>query len=261
MRAAECRELRVAVGLASCRTEGIASVARSMRQILLPVDPGAPKPLWRETPLIAGFGLRPLRAVLADVLSWRARTAAGEQSDNQQHRVVGVPTFRWGVPVPDADAHAFATPGRLDEELLDLWLRACLALSWRGVQHAWDAAPPPAHPVPLLGILHPFAAGLAPSDGGLDAPRLGMEPDWPARLTAGQLGGVHNDAARRLRQAGWRAAGAPGYLSAADHAGIYVAAALVPRCLTPRRVLCRHLATPLVAADDPTTTTSEREMS
>ncbi len=251
LRSVECPELRVAAGIASCRTIGGVSPARTMRQILLPVDPGTPKPEWRDTPLVAGLGMRPLRAVLADVLMWRARTATNEQAGSEAPATLGALTFRRGMLVPDADAHAFATSGYLDDERIDLWLRACLALDWGRVRHSWADAGPPARPVPLLGLLHPFAGGLTPEGSDSDTPRVGLGPDWPARLKGGQLRGVHNDAVRRLRQAGWQAAAAP-ESRATDNAGIYIAAALVPRCQKPQRVLRRHLATPLVADDDAT---------
>ncbi len=222
-----------------------------MRQILLPVDSGTPKPEWRDTPLVAGLGVRPLRAVLADVLTWRARTVADEQAGSEERATLGALTFRRGLLVPDADAHAFATPGCLDDERFDLWLRACLALDWRGVRHSWADAGPPTRPVPLLGLLHPFAGGLAPRHGDSTTPGIGLGPDWPARLKAGQSRGVHNDAVRRLRQAGWHAATAP-ESPVADSAGIYIAAALVPRCQKPLRVLRRHLGTPLIPDDKPT---------
>jgi len=253
--AAECPELRIAVGIASCATvpgpDQARQPVRTMRQILLPVDPG---PRWRGTSLVPGFGLRPLRAVLADVLAWRARTAADEP-DPPRFSFRGVPTFRIGVPVPDADLHAFAAPGQLDDDRLDLWVRACLALRWDGVRPEWTGPGSPPVPVPTLGLLHPFADGLAP-DGNErasrnaepDAPRLALAPDWAIRLAAGQVREVHAEAVRRLRQAGWRAAPAPARVHAD---GVHVAAALVPRCRQPSRVLRQHLATP--ARTEPTT--------
>ncbi len=256
LQSVESPELRIAAGIASCKTIGGASPARTMRQILLPVDPGRPKPEWRETPLVAGLGIRPLRAVLADVLTWRARTAADEASGNGERAILGVLTFRSELSVPDADAHAFATSGTLDDARIDLWLRACLALDWGRVRHHWADVGPPARPIPLLGLLHPFANGLAPTRGESGSPRLGLGPDWPARLKAGQLRGVHDDAVRRLRQAGWQAAAAP-ELPATDDAGIYIAAALVPRCQQPQRVLRRHLAVPPAANNEPTNESEE----
>jgi CRISPR-associated protein Csx17 len=258
--ARECPEMRVAVGLASSATlrgaDPVRSPARALRQILLPVDPhvaGRDRDgQWRDSPLVPGFGMRPLEQVLADVLAWRCRTAADEQS-RQVFR--GVPTFRSGVPVPAADLHALAR-GQLDDVALDLWLRACLALDWRGVRRVWQSAGPPLIPVPALGLLHPLAAGLAPKAptredrsptqattarnaampaplrAGTDMPRLALRPDWAARLAAGQVPAIHQEAATRLRQAGWGAVRAmsPAGGTALASQGTLIAAALLPRC-------------------------------
>ncbi len=57
----------------------------------------------------------------------------------------GVPTFRRGIAVPASDLHALAVDpaiggdSLLDDDLLSVWLRACLALDWRGVRHEWTA--------------------------------------------------------------------------------------------------------------------------
>ncbi|MGH3274360.1 MAG: type I-G CRISPR-associated protein Cas8g1/Csx17 [Streptosporangiaceae bacterium] len=260
----ESAEVRLAVGIASCATRPgrNGSPARSMRQILLPLDPPDREHRygqWRDTPLVPGFGIRPLRQVLADVLAWRSRTAADEAGaasrDNHEPGAGnsgstacrGVATFRWGIPVPSADLHAFATragsPGRplIDGEQLDIWLRACLALDWRGVRHSWGS-PEPVLPIPLLALLHPLAAGLAERDDS-DAPPLALRPDWAVRLAAGQVERVHADAVRRLRQAGWDAV--PAVESAAKNVpaadrisdGTFLAAALVPRCLNSQDAL------------------------
>jgi CRISPR-associated protein Csx17 len=238
-KAGESRELRVAVGIASCATRpGAAMPVRSMRQLLLPVDPGDAAQRagrWRSAPLVPGFGLRPLRQVLADVLVWRSRTATDEQ-DSQQFR--GVPGFRLGVPVHAADLHALAL-GLLDEIDLDLWLRACLSLDWRGVRLQWKEQPGQVAPVPTLGLLQPLAHGLAPADGGPNAPRRAMEPDWAGRLAAGQVGAVHEEAVARLRQVGWQAAP---FQSPPHAVGVDLAAALVPRCRDPLSMMRRYLA-------------------
>ncbi len=238
----ESRELRIAVGIASCATVPRIGPARTMRQILLPVDPAErdhPRGRWRDTPVVAGFGLRPLRQVLADVLAWRSRTAADESGAEAFH---GVPTFRFGVETPAADLHAFAR-GQVDDAALDVWLRACLALSWRNVRHRWPV-PGPAVLVPTLGLLHPLAAGLAPAHGSGGTTRLAQGPDWAVRLAAGQVTSVHTDAVRRLRQAGYQAVPAP-ERPAAD--GTSLAAALVPRCRGGLALLKEHFAIPIRA--------------
>lgn len=250
-------ELRIAVGIASCATRpGQAhSAARSMRQILLPLDPGNPAErahrdgYWRDTAVVPGFGIRPLRLVLADVLAWRSRTATDEivSVEPGGGPVRGVPTFRQGIPVPAADLHALAG-GLLDDTELDLWLRACLALDWRGVRQAWAAAPGTVPLIPTLALLHPLASGLAESWDSA-APPLALGPDWAVRLIAGQVEAVHVDALRRLRQAGWdgvpvlpvRAMNAG---TSADRCalGTALAASLVPRCFGALALMERNFA-------------------
>jgi CRISPR-associated protein Csx17 len=227
----ESAELRIAVGIASCATRPAEGQGppRTMRQILLPVDPGG----WRDAPLVPGFGARPFAAVLADVLIWRSRNAAAER-DAAKFR--GYPTFRSGVPVPAADLHAFAK-GDLDQKTLDLLLRACMALNWRNVKHEWTPQGPDV-PVTTLGLLAPLAAGLTPRNSREepDEERVpALSPEWAMRLAAGQVRPVHDEAAERLRQAGLTAVPAPPAGAVGD--GVRIAAALVPRCLRPKAVL------------------------
>jgi CRISPR-associated protein Csx17 len=240
----EPAELRVAAGIASCvTTSGPASPSgRTMRHLLLPIDPrdsAHPHGAWRDSPVVPGLGLRPLQCVLADVLAWRSQTAAGEAGAETFR---GVPTFRSGVAVPAGDLHAFAA-GQFDEAELDVWLRACLALDWRGVHRQWSAESRRAIIVSTLGLLHPLARGLADQEDA-SAPRLAMGPDWAVRLAAGKVGPVHADAIRRLRQAGWDAVPTPDVptpdVPAAD--GVRLAAALVPRCSGWYAILNDYLA-------------------
>jgi CRISPR-associated protein Csx17 len=222
-------ELRIAVGIASCATLPGTEQARTMRQILLPVDPDG----WRPTPVVPGFGIRPLDRVLADMLVWRSRTGAAEHEQERAFR--GVPTFRSGIPVPAADLHKLAASS-LDRAALDLWLRACLALDWQKVSHRWEATGA-VIPVITLGLLHPFAQGLALLQGQDDQPRLALRPDWAIRLAAGQVCVVHGEAVAKLRQAGYTAAPFPAAGIAAT--GPALAAALVPRCQGAMSVLSK----------------------
>lgn len=231
LRALDWAELRVAAGLASGAARPAADqprhLTRTLRQLLLPVDPDG---RWRDAPVVPGYGLRALRGVLAEVLVWRARTGLDEP--DQPGR--GVRTFRDGVRVPAADLHAFAVPGRLDDRRLELCLRACLALRWDRRTPGWDGGGLPAPPVPTLGLLHTFAAGIPIGQSGGDQSWLGLRPDWPLRLAAGQVVEVHAEAVQRLRQAGWTAVPAP---PPAGLDGVAIAAALVPRCRDPELVL------------------------
>ena len=225
-------ELRVAVGLASVAARGSDGKYRSLRQLLLPLDHNG---TWSPAPVVPGFGVRKLEAVLADVLIWRCRTAgASEGEDEGGTKFRGVPGFRVGIRVPAEDLHEFAA-SRLNQGALDLYLRACMALRWPGVRWDLDAASP-SLPVPVLGVLQPLAAGLLPStaasrsyDRDADEPLLALSPDWAARLVAGQIDQVHEEAVKRLRQAGWEAA--PPIRSTDE--GTRIAAALVPRCVRP----------------------------
>jgi CRISPR-associated protein Csx17 len=234
-------ELRIAVGLASCATWSATRPARSMRQILLPVDPPSPADRarsaghWRDAPVVTGFGSRALPQVLADVLAWRSRTAADEPSPRAFR---GVPTFRSEIPVPVADLHDWVL-GMIDEAAMDRWLRACLALDWRGVRWTWTNRVPTAL-VSTLGLLHPLAVGLGPAQDDGNGPMLAMRPDWANRLVAGQVRAVHQEAAARLRQAGWLAVPAPPQ----PENGVLIAAALVPPTSGSQAVM-RRLTTPL----------------
>jgi CRISPR-associated protein Csx17 len=223
-------ELRVAVGIASCATLPTEErPGKSMRELLLPLELGR----WRDVPVVPGFGTRPLISVLADVLTWRSRTAATERDMTRFH---GIPTFRSGIPVPAADLHALAS-GLLDEKFLDLMLRACLALDWKRVKYKWEHRQLDI-PVATLGLLHPLAAGLRPGGargGPADEPAPAMSPGWAALLAAGQVTRVHQEAAARLRQSGWNAVAPPPGQAAMN--GNRIAAALVPRCLRPEAVL------------------------
>jgi CRISPR-associated protein Csx17 len=237
------RELRVAVGIASCATWPAEGPARTVRQLLLPIDPagsgGGSQARWRDAPLVPGFGARPLTDALSDVLIWRSRTAADDHNANNFR---GVPTFPSGISVPAADLHALAGD-ELDTAKLDLYLRACLALNWRTVRWTWTAAKPDV-PVTTLALLHPLAAGFRqgnPRDVPDNDRFPALAPEWATRLASGQpsqVQTVHREAAARLRQAsGWISVPEPPDYAIPDRVGIRIAAALVPRCLNPRAVL------------------------
>ncbi len=278
----ETPELRIAVGIASCIAGSRRTGTRSMRQLLLPIDSPDPDDRahrdgrWRVAPVVPGFGIRPLRQVLADVLAWRSRTASDEIASGESGAAAfrGIPTFCQGIPVPAGDLHAFAVDPRnlaeaqLDEKSLDAWLRACLALDWsRKGRHHWAAVPRWQKLIPALALLHPLAGGLAADEEDKDASaqRLALGPDWAVRLAAGKVDDVHTDAVRRLRQVGWD--GVPPIPASArrsalpDRVGVgtAMAAALVPRCRGGKRVLERF-AVKLKADDaDPVKSTETQE--
>jgi CRISPR-associated protein Csx17 len=236
----DSRELRVAAGLASCAVAGEGgSKDLSLRNLLLPIRKNGG---WCDTPVIEGFGVRALEDVLADVLIWRSRTAPDEPGTASFR---GIPTFRNGIRVPAADLHAFARD-QLDKDKLGLLLRACLALDWFRVPHAWRP-PELGIPEPTLGVLQPLAGGLRPGGGSRRAngrpavgsedeePEYALNPNWALRLAAGRVSDVHGEAAARLRQAGWIAVPPPPEKAAGS--GVRIAAALVPRCADSIKVL------------------------
>jgi CRISPR-associated protein Csx17 len=238
------RELRIAVGVASCATWPAEGPPRTMRQLLLPVDPAGAggvgsQPRWRDAPLVPGFGARILTDVLASVLIWRSRTAV---ADHNADNFRGVPTFPSGIRVPAADLHALVAD-ELDKTKLDLYLRACLALNWRNVRWNWTAVQPDV-PVTTLALLHPLAAGFRqgnPRDVPDNERVPALAAEWATRLASGQPSQVqivHREAAARLRQAtDWTMVPEPPDYAIPPRAGILIAAALVPRCLNPRAVL------------------------
>lgn len=247
-------ELRIAVGLASCVATSTTGPARTMRQIVLPVDPPDPAERtrsngrWRESPIVSGFGARAVPEVMADVLAWRLRTASDEPGQDKL-KFRGSPTFRLGIPVAAADLHAWALD-RLDDTAIETWLGACLALDWRGIRHDWGQVKQPLLMVATLGLLQPLAHGVASAGGIGESTRLALRPDWANRLAAGQVRDVHEEAALRLRQAGWQAVPA----MARSGSGTRIAASLVPPAVGWQRLL--HLvATPL--GGDPGETTIE----
>ncbi len=252
----ESPELRIAAALASVATRGShtpgVALARSMRHLIMPIDPDTRSGgQWRAAPVVPGFGIRPLRDVLADVLVWRCRTAADEPGEIPYR---GATTFHRGVPAPAADLHAWAT-GQLNPVDLELWFKAFLALDWTSVSHRWAGPQLSLVPVPTLGLLQVLARGIAAGrQPAADVPRLALGPDWANRLAAGQLRQVHDAAARRLGQAGWDCPPAPPPTMCLN--GRALAAALLPRCAGTTGLL-RHLALPQVCTDDVTASPKE----
>lgn len=243
----ESPELRVAVGLASLASAPGDVPARTLRQLLLPIEPEGRGLRWRDSSVVTGFPIRPLVSVLSDVLVWRGRHTVDEHTDLAFR---GVRTFPFGIRIPAGDLHNWAT-GRLEESRISAILTAMLALDWYGVSVTWTGAAPFV-PVLVLGLLHPFADGFPTVPSRTDAPaphdvpRLGLNAEWPTLLRANRVDDVHLAAVHRLGQAGWQAAP-----SAVPQlvAGERLAAALLPRCRGSLGVL-RGLADRIVTRDE-----------
>ena len=190
-------EARVAAGLASASTAGEFGERTWMRDLLLGSEPGARK----SHPARAfGLGNKALDHVLADLVVWRA------QHPMEDHRVGrGTLIFldhRWRTPW--ADVHAWVG-GVLDDELLERYFLAFLALDWR----QQPRVRPQFQGVPLrtidpdLAVLQGFMSADVFLPGvpvdALDG-RLGIADDWPLRLRAGQVDSVATAAATILRR-------------------------------------------------------------
>lgn len=230
-------EFRVALGLASIVTPAMTDApnGRTMRELLLPINPPpnqASLSSWRDSPIVAGLGQRPLIDVLADVLTWLVTSAPRRNDPNAPAAKAnkGVTGSRRSVAVPWMSLHAWVTDGLCDQDI-ELWLRALLALDWRDVDFA-----PPTGPAPVTGRLDPTLAVLAAFRNGIrshdehdSASRYGLHPSWIAQLTGGHPERAHRLAAARLRQLGFGVAEPPTAMSVrATERGKRITAALLP---------------------------------
>ena len=191
--------------------------ARTMRQLLLPVDPpvpgdrSQPNGRWRDAAIVPGFGSSPLPHVLADVLIWRSRTALAERDAGDVPRRPHVPLGHPGARRRPARLRPGRT-GREDPGPVPASLPGT-ELAERAITNGKRAGRPFRSPRWPASPAGPRPPGRRPCEddtapGGED-PKLALNPDWAARLAAGQVSAVHDEAAARLRQAGWDAVPAP----------------------------------------------------
>ncbi|MGV1008966.1 MAG: type I-G CRISPR-associated protein Cas8g1/Csx17 [Dermatophilaceae bacterium] len=188
-------EARVAAGIASSAMPGENASLVPMRELLLGSDPGQ---RTQREPVAQGLGSRPLVDVLADVLVWRA-----------QHPVEDRRTARGVLPFAYhayrtrwRDVHAWAAGNLLDDELVEDYLLAFLALDWRRVKFRPSKTARRILTVdPDLAVLQAFASGRVVVQGtSVDTGEgaVGLCADWPLRLRAGQVRSVCRDAATLL---------------------------------------------------------------
>lgn len=253
-------DFRLAVAFASVHTasgDGAPS-GRSIRQILLPIDPPASHQSrgggWRPDSLVPGIGSTPWIDLLAAVAAWCAltpqeeapgtRTGPGGVGRRERGRLFGVTGPPHGVGAVAADLHRLASASRSDLVEAGRWWMALLALDWhwdRG-DASWPVHSPPAVVLdPLLAGLLGFRHGLTAErsdhradahdgEADVDVARFGLKPEWFAQLRAGQTERVHRDVTARLRQVG-RGMVSPLTSHPIDQQrGRAVAAALLPRC-------------------------------
>lgn len=191
-------EARVAAGLAATGAGGPAPGERIwMRDLLLGSEPGARA---THAPRASGLATRPLTDVLADLVVWAAQHPVDDERVDR-----GTLLFRdHRYLTPWADVHAWVA-GLLDDELLERYFLAFLALDWR--RQDIDRLPGPGPKLraidPDLAVLQTFTSGsvfLPGTPANADEGRVGVAEDWPLRLRAGQVDQVCGDAAAVLRR-------------------------------------------------------------
>ncbi|RZS44714.1 CRISPR-associated protein Csx17 [Herbihabitans rhizosphaerae] len=191
-------ELRIALALASARTDG-APGALSLRSLLSPVT-ATRNPQWTDRPTPAPLSAG-LCTALAEAARRRAFSANSSTAAQDPGSVIGVPlTFDRGLRVSRGDVLALLQ-GRLDDERIQDLLSGFMIVDWAGTADQYLSGPKESHPV--VDLLTPFAEprhATAQLPGGLTTtitPRPAAT--WPAQLAAGQVDDVLADATRRLR--------------------------------------------------------------
>ncbi|RJQ87484.1 type I-G CRISPR-associated protein Cas8g1/Csx17 [Amycolatopsis panacis] len=196
-------ELRVALALATARDPGAdCPTLGGLRALLSPVAAGPRRrPVWsgRPSTVSLGQGLVPALASLAR----RRSMPRPDEPDN----AVPFPAVR-GARI-SFDQGMFARPsdvqallaGHLDELRIADLLAGLVTVDWAGT----DFRLPPVEPgllVSTVNYLLPFASTAAlelpGKDGVTTWVRLRPGNAWPARLIAGRVADVLDDAARRL---------------------------------------------------------------
>lgn len=205
-------EFRMALGLASLRLKWRDGRWVGPRDLLLSVTVSTTTstPVWTDGSDIAGFGIRPLTAVMTDIL---ARVAIGAGAADGASGVAGQSASGVAMPtsvaVPLTHLHRFAA-GELDGEAVSQWFDALLAFDWRGHPMDLDSSIPEAVvPEPTLGLLGLLRNGVTPPepDTGRHGDRSG---DQAKALTAEVLGALIGGnversvllARQRIRQTG-----------------------------------------------------------
>ena len=233
-------EVRLAASIAAagCPDPSSKTSTRSMREILLPLEPlRRGRSAWAPA-RVEGFGVRPLVDVLSDAMVWRA------QHPTNGAKAVGLVPWPFGrVKALDRDIHAWLDEA-VDDAQVARYVTAFLALDWDGVRAPWpDTADDDTErtvPDPLLSMLQAFCSGALRRPGQDDV-LIGLEADWPMLLHGGRESEVATAAVAALRRCGWTAA-VPRPASRPRRARLL--AALVPHAPHPLRALARIAATP-----------------
>lgn len=198
----EQSEHRIAASLASgVIGETPTGPATTLRDLVIGCPPRPGRREWRE-PVVAGYGVRPLVEVLADLAVWRDHHAG----ETARARGVGRgvrPITRHRYRCRRSDVTRWLR-GELDEPRVAHAFSACLALDWT----SWVSAPATRErdvPDPAFAALAAVGSGAiilpgyAADDPAPDA-RQGWPAGWALRLRAGHVGEVVADAVALLNR-------------------------------------------------------------
>lgn len=202
-------ELRIALALATARDDSSrpGHTLDGLRPLLSPVRAGTGGRVeWTNRPTLAplGSGLIPALAEAA-----RRRAFPGAVPDPANTEVPSVRgvriTYSRGLRLRGTDLSALVH-GLVDHQRISDLLAGLLTIDWHGLSsHRMHGAPAPD---PTLDMLLPFAAPtgvtIRTEDGSPRTLLVRPGSDWPAKLTAGAITDVLDDAARRLRIGGLR---------------------------------------------------------
>lgn len=234
----ETPEVRLAAALAA-QYEFVDSTVHSIRQLVRPVRwrRGSWRPEWSDTTPVTGLGVRPLVAVLADVLMRRVieveqagRAVPGGVGGDDVIPTVGIqPAFdyrRVGARLGDV---ADFVRGLVDETRLERLFAGFVLLDWWRLRDddlpdSWPAADGCPRPPLAYAVLAPFFTGRAVGRGG---PLLVPDGTWPAALVMGDTARVLTEAHLRWRMARRQPAFSSPAIVAGEVDSVRLAAALL----------------------------------
>ncbi|QTI68154.1 type I-G CRISPR-associated protein Cas8g1/Csx17 [Gordonia polyisoprenivorans] len=248
-------EFRLALGLASLRFKRRDGRWAGPRDLLLPVvtGPAMSRPAWGEGSEVAGYGIRPLTAVMTDLLA-RVAIEAGamdEVAGPGGASASGI-TMPSSIPVPLAHLHQFVIGG-LDDEAVARWFDALLVFDWRGERmRLGSSGSNLVPPQPALGILGLLRDGITAhavkahgQEEGFDDQSKGLTAEVVGALVRGNLDRAVTLARQRIHETGLIAVSVISSRSDTER----IATALLPR--SGHHALAQQFAFSPTTIDDP----------
>jgi CRISPR-associated protein Csx17 len=251
-------EFRIAAALVSGRDVSRSapgpSAVGTVRALLSPIAAAGNRLTWSErpTPVEANGIVAALAAAHRRRVQLATADAIRQPAEQSPPSVRGVRSaFRHSLPAPLADVVALAN-GDVDEQLLSDWVLGLMLLDWAGTGQDVKPDAPSSNAAafvpPALALLLPFTSPdalrvLIAADRVPEQLVLRPGEGWHIQLHAGDVEGVCQDAARRLRISGLRALVDPDHLGTTGLDGDHVSAALlVPTTNAARLSALRRIA-------------------